>query len=95
MKKKINMFDIILNIIIILLGILVIYWFIQLIFGGSPSLSEFNSTLIILLASFLINIYREVGEIKTGLKYSFKEVRDNFDKVNKNIGLIKDKLKIR
>ncbi len=88
MKKRTNVFDIILNIIIILLGILIIYWFIQLIFGGSPSLSTFNSTLIIFLASFLIKVYREIGEIKTGLKYSF-------DNIKKDLDLIKNKLKIK
>jgi len=63
-KKKTSVFDIILNIVIILLAILVIYWFIKLIFGGSPGLDEFNFAIIILLGSFLIKLYREVGEIK-------------------------------
>lgn len=86
-KKKKNIFDIILNIIIILVAILVIYWAFQLIFGGSPGLSEFNFGLIILIGSLLIKIYREVGEIKVGIRYSFSKIKDDMD-------LIKKKLKI-
>ena len=53
-EKPKNFFDIIVDIIIIVLSILVIYWFIQLIFGGSPGLSEFNFALIILIIGFFI-----------------------------------------
>jgi len=65
MKKK-NILDIIVDIIIILTFILAIYWFFQLLFGGSPSLSEFNSLLIVMVAGILFNLYREMGEIMTG-----------------------------
>lgn len=87
LKKKKNIFDIILNIIIILLAILVIYWLIQLIFGGSPGIGEFNFALIIIMASLFIKVYREVGEIKIEMKYSFNKVKED-------MSLIKKKLKI-
>jgi len=101
-KKKKNIFDIILNVIIILLAILVIYWFIQLIFGGSPGLSEFNFLLIIMMASFFIKIYREVGEIKIGMRYSFNRIKEDMgllkedmSSLKDDMGLIKKGLKIR
>ena len=93
-KKKISIFDAILNIIIILLTILVVYWFIQLIFGGSPGLSEFNFTLIVLLGSFLIKIHREVGEIKVEMKHVFNSIKDSFINIKDDMDLIKKKLKI-
>lgn len=87
MKKEKNIFDIILNIIIILLAILVIYWLIQLILGGSPGIGEINFALIIMMASFFIKTYREVGEIKIGMRYSFNKIKED-------MFLIKKKLKI-
>ena len=69
--------------ILILLAILVIYWFIQLIFGGSPGLSEFNFALIILMGGLLVKIYREVGEIKVGMKHNFAGIKNSFNKIVK------------
>jgi len=86
MKRR-SLFDIALDIILILIVILVIYWGIQLIFGGSPDLSQFNSALIIMLAGFLVKIYREIGEMRVGAKYSFARIKDDMD-------LIKKKLKV-
>lgn len=57
-SKKNNLFD--LDIILILLTILVLCWFIQLIFGRSLGLNEFNFTPIILIGGFLIKIYGRV-----------------------------------
>lgn len=94
MKKEIDYFDLILKIIIILLGILIVYWLIQLIFGGSPGLSEFNFALIIFIGGFLFKIYREVGEIKTGMTYSFNRVKGDMGSLKEDMSLIKKKLKI-
>jgi len=93
-KKKTSVFDIILNIVIILLAILVIYWFIKLIFGGSPGLDEFNFAIIILLGSFLIKLYREVGEIKVGIKHSFINIKEDINIIKTDNNLIKKKLKV-
>ncbi|MEK6926180.1 MAG: hypothetical protein AABW50_02790 [Nanoarchaeota archaeon] len=86
-NKEKSTIDIIINVIIIILSILVIFWFIQLIFGGSPGLSEFNFALIILITSFIIKICREIGEIKVGVKHSFINIKSDID-------LIKKKLKV-
>lgn len=104
--KKRNIFDIILNIILILLTILVVYWFIKLIFGGSQDLSEFNFGLIVLLAGFFIKIFREVGEMQVEIKHMSIGVKEGFnrikedsigfkgdmDSIKKDLSLIKDKL---
>ncbi len=94
MKKKINYFDLILNIIIILLAILVIYWLIQLIFGGSPGLSEFNFAAIILITSFLFKIYREIGELNVETKHISNNTKEGFKRIKEDMSLIKKKLKI-
>ena len=101
MSKKRNLFDIILNIIIVILSALVIYWLIQLIFGGSPGLSEFNFSMIILMIGFLFKIYREMGEMKIdsrymskGVKEGFKNIKGDINYIKNDIGLIKKKLKV-
>lgn len=87
MEKKNSLFDVILNIVIVLLAVLIIFWLIQLIFGGSPGLSEFNFGIIILMAGVLFKVYREMGEIRVEIKYSFMKVKEDMN-------LIKRKLEI-
>ena len=101
MKKKIDVFDIIINIIIIILSILVIYWLIKLILGGSPDLSQINFALIILMAGFLIKLYREAGEINVeikhlsmGVKEGFNKIKEDMNSLKNDTNLIKRKLKI-
>jgi len=87
-KKKKSIFDWIMDIILIALSLLIIVWLIQLIFGGSPGLSEFNFALIILISGFFIKLYREIGEMKVEVKYSFERLKNDME-------LIKNKLKIK
>ena len=96
-----NIVDIILRILIILLSLLVIYWLIELILGGSPALSEFNFGLIILIITFLMKMYRELGETKVDIKHISKGVKEGFNKIRRDMNslkedmaLIKNKLKI-
>ncbi|MEK6897937.1 MAG: hypothetical protein AABX28_01115 [Nanoarchaeota archaeon] len=86
--------DLILKIIIFLLAVLVIYWAMQLIFGGSPELSEFNLALIVLIIGILFQNYREIGEIKTEVKYISLNVKESFDKIKEDVSSIKKSLKI-
>ena len=92
MKNKTDYFDLILKIIITLLAILVIVWAIQLIFGGSPELSEFNLAIIILMMGFLFKIYRDVGEIKIETAHMSLGVKDGFNKIKDDLSSIKRKL---
>ncbi len=90
-----NYFDLVLKIILIILGILIIIWILQLLFGGSPGLEEFNFALILLLAGLLIHLYREVGVMKNDMKHNFSNIKDSFINIKNDINLIKDKLKIK
>lgn len=98
MKK--NIFDILIDIIILLLSILIIYWLIKLILGGSPDLSQVNFALIIAISGILFKMYREIGEIKVeikhlsiGVKQGFEKVKEDMDSLKNDMALIKKKLK--
>lgn len=84
---KRNLLDMIVDIILFLLVFLIIYWAIQLILGGSPDLSQFNSAFIIAIIGLFFKVYREIGEIKVGMRYSFNHIKED-------MSLIKKKLKI-
>jgi len=89
-----NILDIIVNVILILAFILAVYWFIQLIFGGSPELSEFNSLLIVMMMGVLFNIYREKGNFNREFgEFKIKTI-NGFERMKDDIDLIKKKLKI-
>jgi len=94
MRKKRNLLDIIINIIIILAFVLAVYWFIQLMFGHTPDLSDFNSILIVMIIGFLFHLYREVGEIKVGIKHSFINIKEDINIIKTDDNLIKKKLKV-
>ena len=87
MKKRIDYFDLFLKVIIILAAILIVYWFFQLLFGGSPTHSQFNSLLVVMIIGVLFKVYREIGEIGIGIKHSFINIK-------KDINLVKNKLNI-
>ncbi len=89
-----NILDIIIDIILFFLAILIIYWVIELIIGGSPELSQFNSAIIIMLIGLLFKVYREMGEIKTSNNYINKSVKESFALIKQDMSLIKKKLKI-
>ena len=89
-----NILDIIIDIILFFLAILIIYWVIELIIGGSPELSQFNSAIIIMLIGLLFKVYREMGEIKTSNNYINKSVKESFALIKQDMSSIKKKLKI-
>ncbi len=78
-------FDTFLSILLILLSALIVYWFMQLLFGGSPGLSEFSVGLIVLLSGFFIKMYREVGEIKVTMRHSFSKMKEDMESVKKKL----------
>ena len=102
--KKTDYLDWSLKIFIVLGTLVLLVWFIQLMLGGSPTFSQFNTGFIILFSSFLVKLYREMGEVKIGTKYSFNKVKEDtdlikkriekMDEINLNLNLIKKKLKI-
>jgi hypothetical protein len=94
MKKKIDYFDLILKIFIILVFILVTYWFFELLFGGSPTLTEFGAVIIVATFGYILKINREVGEIKVDMKHNINNTRQSFKIMKDDIDLIKKKLNI-
>jgi len=104
MKKKIDYFDLIMKIIIFLLGILVIYWVIQLIFGGSPTLTQFNNSLILILIGLTVHLYYKIGKfshienvffkLEKNIENSFNKTKRDMNLLKQDISLIKKRLKI-
>lgn len=53
--KSGEIFDLIFKIILLILAIVIIIWELQLLFGGSPVLEEFNLALITLFRTLMIH----------------------------------------
>lgn len=94
MKKRIDLIQTIVNLIIIITAIIAIYWLILLILGNSPPLSQVNAMFIIMIVGILFTIYREIEEIKVGMKHGFSKIKEDIVEIKNNINLIKKKLKI-
>ena len=102
---KADYFDIFLKVLTILGIILIVYWFIQLMLGGSPSLSQFNAGLIFVLVSLVVNLYYKSGKFsqfiegtfprfEKSMENSFNRVKEDMKEIKMGVGLIKKKLKI-
>jgi len=82
--------DVILKIIIVVAFVIVVYWGVELLFGGSPDLSQFNAMLIVLLGGLLMKLYREMGEVKVEIKYLSNGVKEGFERVRGDMGELKE-----
>jgi|TARA_Y100000310_G_C19985164_1_gene491592 hypothetical protein len=77
--------DIILNLFLIGMGILLIYWSIELLFGGSPTLQDFHIAITIIVLGFVYKLNREVGEIRIRMKYEFRLVHQEIAQIHKKL----------
>ncbi len=93
--KIIDYFDLVLKILLLILGILIIIWTLQLLFGGSPGLAEYNFALILLIAGLFIQLFREVRVMKNDMEHNFSNIKHSFNKIREDMNLIKSKLKIK
>ncbi len=99
--KALDVIDIIVKIIFFISVIVIIVWSIQLLLGGSPTVTQFNSMFIVLIVTllfglmkFMFSLNREIGEIKVGMKHSFNKVKNDMDLIKEDLNLIKGKLKV-
>jgi hypothetical protein len=69
-----KLIDILLNVFLVGMGILLIYWSIELLFGGSPTLQDFHIAITVIVLGFIYKLNREVGEMRIRMKYEFKAV---------------------
>lgn len=86
MKK--DLVDIIVRIVFLIISIVLIYWMVQILLGGSPALSQVNAMFIVGIITILFtmmksysDINREVGEIKIGIKEGFQRVREDIKRL--------------
>ncbi len=96
MKK--DYIEIILRIVILLGILLIVYWSIQLLLGGSPTLSQFNAGFIFVLTGLIVHLYYKLGMFDNFVSMTFPRFEENveksFDRIKGDIGLIKVKLGI-
>ena len=86
--KKINIADIIL-IILFLFAIALALWY---LFGDSPTFEQIIIGFI-LPVIFVVSI--KMAVIETRINYVEKNIKEGFNKIKKDMDLIKDKLNIR
>lgn len=79
MVKKISLIDI----IIILLSILAVYFIITRIFGHSATDLTISVTLFTLLGGLLYKLNREIGEFKIKTMNSFKMLKEDIESIKK------------
>lgn len=99
MSKFKKIFNWVLNILIIILLIVVIYMFIDRIFGNSPTDFQIISGTFSLLGVFIIKLFtliysinREIGEVERDMKHSFFRVKEDTKRIENKID---DLLKIK
>ncbi len=78
---KISLIDI----LIIILFILTIYFILTRIFGHSASDLTISISLFTLLGSLLYKINREIGELKIKTINSFERLREDLNEIKKKI----------
>lgn len=105
MKKKIDYFDLFLKILMVLATILVVYWFIQILFGGSPTTDQFIIGIILIIVSLVIHLNYKSGifnqfiegtfpRFEKDIELSFNKVKEDMNELKQDLNLIKKKLKI-
>ncbi len=100
--KKFDILELVVKIVTIVSAIIIIYWGIELLFGGSPSLSEFNSMFIVMIMGVLFmfaksfsKFNREVGEMKVDVKHSFNNMKRDMGEIKNDMEGIKKKLGVK
>ena len=93
MAKKIEWFEILFWIFLIILIIMIL----SRIFGKSAT--DINiiltiAAIMLAIMGHIVKMNREIGEIKVGIKYSFNNIKNDMNSIKKGLNLIKKKLKV-
>ena len=95
---KIDYIDIILRILIVSGVVLIVIWFFQLMFGGSPTIDQFIMGFIFVLVGLIVHLYYRSGEFSQFVKGTFprfeRNVEQSFMRMKEDMDLIKNKLNI-
>lgn len=89
MGEKIKFIDI----YIIVMFLLAVYFILTRIFGHSATDITISSTLFTALGILIYKLNREFGEFKIKTIYSFEKIREEFKEVRKDIKEIKTDIK--
>lgn len=95
MTKKIKLVDVIVNVLIIVLFIVAVYFILTRIFGHSAT----DLTIGITLFTFLGSLVFKMVHVMYGLNREFGEFRiktiNSFERLREDIGKIKNKIGVR
>jgi len=83
------MVDIALKVFIVGMSLLVIYWALQLLLGGSPTLDLFNIGITVALFGLFAKLNREFGEMKIHMKNGFGNVKDDMGSLQSDMGSLR------
>ena len=105
MRKETDYIDLIIKIFLVLATILVIYWFIQIMLGGSPTTEQFIIGIILVLVGLIVNLYYASGKFnqfvngtfsrfEKNIENSFNKTKDDMNSLNENMLSIKDDINL-
>jgi hypothetical protein len=93
---KQDIIDLAMKIIFIIISIILIYWMIQILLGGSSTLSQMNTSIIVGIVAIIFTMMihlskqnREIGEIKTDIKHNFERVKEDMNRIENKIDNLK------
>jgi len=95
---KIDYVDIVLRIVIVSGVVLIVIWFFQLMFGGSPTAEQFIIGFMFVLVGLIVHLYYRSGEFGQFIRGTFprfeRNVEQSFMRMKEDMDLIKKKLKV-
>ena len=105
MKREIDYIDLIIKVFLILATILVVYWFIQIMFGGSPTTEQFIIGIILVLIGLIVQLYYASGKFnqfvngtfprfEKNIESSFNRAKEDMNSLKENMSAIKSDIKL-
>jgi len=93
MKRRAEMVELILNFIIIIAQLIVIYMFIDFLFGNSPDLIDLIGSLVVALVVNAFRVQGNLGNLNGKFEVFSHNVKGNFIRVREDIQEVKGDIK--
>lgn len=98
MDGRIDYLEVVLKTLIVSGVVLIVYWFFQLMFEGSPTVEQFILGFMFVLVWLIVHLYYRFGEFSQFVKGTFLgfegNVEQSFTRMKEDLNLIKGKLNI-
>lgn len=93
MQGKNDLIGLILNIIVIIAQLIVIYMFIDFLFGGSPDLVDLIGSMVVALVVNAFRVQNNLGSLNGRFEIFNQNVRDGFIKVKDDMNGLRNEVK--